>query len=108
MAFSVVTNVNIFDDISTTPVQFSNGVTIAHAGVSKPGPLVQLAKRFFVSVFSGDLSSVKPACLPPPQHPIPTQQTVFNFQTILASPRNFSAIIDRNRHVTGWSDRQCF
>jgi hypothetical protein len=44
-----------------------------------PDPLVQLANRFFVSVFSGDLSSAKPACPPPPQHPIPAQQTIFIF-----------------------------
>jgi hypothetical protein len=44
-----------------------------------PHPLVQLAKRFLVSVFSGDLSSAKPACPPPPQHPIPAQQTIFIF-----------------------------
>ena len=44
-----------------------------------PHPLVQLAKRFIVSVFSSDLSSAKPACTTPPQHPIPAQQTIFIF-----------------------------
>jgi len=44
-----------------------------------PHPLVQLAKRFLVSVLSGDLSFAKPACPPPPQHLIPTQKMIFIF-----------------------------
>jgi len=73
----------------------------AHAGVLQPriAPF-KLATRFSVSVFSGDLSSAKPACPSPPQHPIPAQPTILIFQTMLASPWNSGAITKSNRRFT--------
>jgi hypothetical protein len=47
----------------------------------------QLAKWFFVSFISGDLSPAKPACPSPPQHPIPAHPTVLILATMLASPK---------------------
>jgi len=42
-----------------------------------PHPLGQLAKRLLVAVFSGALSSAKPACPTPPQHPIPAKSDFY-------------------------------
>jgi hypothetical protein len=87
MALSVDTNFNIFDDISATPKFMRHWRYNAHAGVLQPriAPF-KLATRFSVSVFSGDLSSAKPACPSPLQHPTPAQPRILIFQTMLASP----------------------